>query len=40
MFGLSPLMTFMLFVFWPVSLIAAGVWGGVAFKNEEEEEVE
>ncbi|WP_419159106.1 hypothetical protein [Rossellomorea sp. BNER] len=40
MFGLSPLMTFMLFVFWPFSLIAAGVWGAVAFKNEEEEEIE
>ncbi|WP_269521464.1 hypothetical protein [Bacillus sp. J33] len=38
MFGLSPLMTFMLFGFWPLALIAAGVWGAVAFKNEEEEE--
>lgn len=39
MFGLSPLMTFMFFVFWPSSIIAAGIWGAVAFKNEEGEDV-
>ncbi|MEI2664080.1 hypothetical protein [Rossellomorea sp. LJF3] len=39
MFGLSPLMTFMLFVFWPSAVVAAGVWGVVAFKNNEEEDV-
>ncbi|MDD9312447.1 hypothetical protein PUS82_14305 [Cytobacillus firmus] len=38
MFGLSPLMTFMLFVFWPLSLAAAGFWGLLAFKNKEEED--
>lgn len=36
MFGLSPLMTFMLFVFWPSSVVAAGLWGMFAFRNEEE----
>ena len=40
MFGLSASMTFMLFVFWPLSLVAAGLWGAFAFKNEEEEDVE
>ncbi|MEK3821171.1 MULTISPECIES: hypothetical protein [Cytobacillus] len=38
MFGLSPLMTFMLFGFWPLSLAAAGIWGVLAFKNSGEEE--
>jgi hypothetical protein len=37
MFGLSPLMSFMLFVFWPLSLVAAGMWGLMAFKNERED---
>ncbi|MGR3764113.1 hypothetical protein [Rossellomorea sp. NS-SX7] len=39
MFGLSPLLTFMLFVFWPGAIVAAGIWGALAFKNNEEEDV-
>jgi hypothetical protein len=39
MFGLSPLMTFMLFVFWPLTIVAAGIWGAVAFKKEEGEDI-
>jgi hypothetical protein len=38
MFGLSTSMTIMLFVFWPLALVAAGVWGVFAFRKEEEEE--
>ncbi len=38
MFGLSPLMTFMLFIFWPASVVAAGLWGILAFRDEKEEE--
>lgn len=38
MFGLSSTMTFMLFVFWPLSLVAATLWGIFAFKDEEEDD--
>ncbi len=38
MFGLSPLMTFMLFIFWPASIVAAGLWGMLAFRDEEGED--
>ncbi|WP_280990993.1 hypothetical protein [Lentibacillus jeotgali] len=38
MFGLSSIMTFMLFVFWPLSLVAAALWGIFAFKDVEEDD--
>ncbi|SEA32101.1 hypothetical protein SAMN05421743_10411 [Thalassobacillus cyri] len=34
MFGLTPLMSFMMFVFWPAIIVAAMFWGRFAFRNE------
>jgi hypothetical protein len=39
MFGLPALTTFMFFIFWPAAVVAAGIWGAVAFKNESGENI-
>lgn len=34
MFGLTPLTTFMMFLFWPGVIVGAILWGRLAFNDE------
>ncbi|WP_307258111.1 hypothetical protein [Oikeobacillus pervagus] len=38
MFGIPIFTGFMVFIFWPLVLVASLLWGHFAFKHEEENE--